>query len=105
MLERALSTRAGRDGSRRRRNCATGSKICLVDTDRRELRCGARVVSIAPQVLVHLIRNRERVVSQDDLLAAFWKGRIVSESTLRSHINAARGAVGDNGEDQQLIRT
>ena len=29
----------------------------------------------------------------------------MSESTLRSHINAVRGAVGDNGEDQRLIRT
>src|SRR4029077_6093777 len=32
-------------------------------------------------------------------------GRIVSESTLASRINAARTAIGDNGEDQRLIRT
>ena len=29
-------------------------------------------------LLLHLIENRERVVSRDDLLAAVWKGRIVS---------------------------
>jgi TolB-like protein/tetratricopeptide (TPR) repeat protein len=34
-----------------------------------------------------------------------WKGRIVSESTLTSRINAARKAIGDSGEAQTLIRT
>src|SRR5262249_16725299 len=32
-------------------------------------------------------------------------GRIVSESTMTSHINAVRKAIGDSGEKQQLIRT
>jgi pimeloyl-ACP methyl ester carboxylesterase len=45
------------------------------------------------------------VVSKDDLLEAIWGGRIVSESTLTSRINAARRAVGDSGEQQALIRT
>jgi pimeloyl-ACP methyl ester carboxylesterase len=45
------------------------------------------------------------VVSKDDLIAAVWGGRIVSDSTLQSRINAARKAVGDNGEQQRLIRT
>jgi DNA-binding winged helix-turn-helix (wHTH) protein len=79
-----------------------------LDTERRELWRAASPVPIGPQVfdlLAYLIENRERVVSQDDLLAAVWKGRIVSESTLRSHINAARGAIGDDGEAQRLIRT
>jgi TolB-like protein len=52
-----------------------------------------------------LVRNRERVVSKDDLLHAVWDGRIVSESTLTSHINAVRKAIGDSGEEQRLIRT
>ena len=34
-----------------------------------------------------------------------WGGRIVSESTLTSHINAVRKAIGDSGEEQRLIRT
>jgi TolB-like protein/Flp pilus assembly protein TadD len=61
-----------------------------------------------PQVfdlLVHLVRNRERVVSKDDLIEAVWCGRIVSESTLTSHINAVRKAIGDTGEQQRLVRT
>ena len=34
-----------------------------------------------------------------------WHGRIVSEAALSSRINAARKAIGDNGNDQILIRT
>ncbi len=34
-----------------------------------------------------------------------WNGRIVAESTLTSHINAARKAIGDSGQEQRLIRT
>jgi TolB-like protein len=45
------------------------------------------------------------VVSRDELLQAIWGGRIVSESTMTSRINAARKAVGDTGEAQRLIRT
>jgi DNA-binding winged helix-turn-helix (wHTH) protein/alpha-beta hydrolase superfamily lysophospholipase len=79
-----------------------------LDTDTRELRLGADMVAVEPQVfdlLVYLIANRDRVVSKDDLLDAVWGGRIVSESTLTTRINAARRAVGDSGERQQLIRT
>jgi DNA-binding winged helix-turn-helix (wHTH) protein len=81
---------------------------CTLDDQRRELWRAGAPVSVGPQVfdlLAYLLQNRERVVSQDDLLAAVWKGRIVSESTLRSQINAARGAIGDDGEAQRLIRT
>ena len=80
----------------------------VLDNDRRELRRGAESVTVEPQVfdvLVHLLANRHRVVTKDELLAAVWKGRIVSESTLSSRINAARTAVGDSGEDQRLIKT
>jgi DNA-binding winged helix-turn-helix (wHTH) protein len=80
----------------------------VLDLDRRELRSGDHAVAVEPQVfdlLAYLIRNRDRVITQDDLLAGVWKGRIVSESTLRSRINAARAAIGDNGEEQRLIRT
>jgi TolB-like protein/Tfp pilus assembly protein PilF len=81
---------------------------CAIDTDRRELRRGAELIALEPKVfdlLVYLIEHRERVVSKDDLLAALWDGRIVSESTLSTRINAARSAVGDSGEEQRLIKT
>jgi pimeloyl-ACP methyl ester carboxylesterase/DNA-binding winged helix-turn-helix (wHTH) protein len=79
-----------------------------LDADRRELWCGGELVPVEPQVfdlLLHLIRNRDHVVSKDDLLAAVWNGRIVSESTLSNRINAARRAIGDSGEQQKFIRT
>jgi pimeloyl-ACP methyl ester carboxylesterase/DNA-binding winged helix-turn-helix (wHTH) protein len=79
-----------------------------LDTDRRELARSGDLVAVEPQVfdlLVYLISNRERVVSKDDLLAGVWGGRIVSESTLTSRINAARRAVGDSGAEQTMIRT
>jgi DNA-binding winged helix-turn-helix (wHTH) protein len=81
---------------------------CALDPVRRELTRQSRAIAIGPQVfdlLVLLIQNRERVVSKDDLLDAVWGGRIVSESTLTSHINAVRKAIGDSGEEQRLIRT
>jgi TolB-like protein len=81
---------------------------CALDPDRRELTRQSKAIAIGPQVfdlLVLLIQNRERVVSKDDLLDAVWGGRIVSESTLTSHINAVRKAIGDSGEEQRLIRT
>ena len=79
-----------------------------LDVDRRELKRGSELISIGPQVfdlLVYLLQNRARVVSKDDLFEAVWHGRIVSESTLTSHINAVRKAIGDSGEEQRLIRT
>lgn len=79
-----------------------------LDVERRELRRGGDPVAVEPQVfdlLVYLLCNRDRVVTKDDLLAAVWGGRVVSESTLTSRINAARKALGDSGEGQRLIRT
>src|SRR5262245_306523 len=79
-----------------------------LDVDRRELRRGSELVAVEPQVfdlLVFLIRHRDRVVSKDDLIEGVWGGRIVSESTLTSRINAARRAIGDSGAEQGLIKT
>jgi TolB-like protein len=79
-----------------------------LDTDRRELRRGSKPIAVEPQVfdlLLYLMQNRDRVVTKDDLIASVWGGRIVSDSTLTSRINAARRAVGDSGGDQKLIRT
>src|SRR5713226_7684875 len=81
---------------------------CEIDLERRELWHAKRPVHVEPQVfdlLVYLVRNRDRVVSKDDLIASVWHGRIVSESTLTSRITAVRKAVGDSGKDQKLIRT
>src|SRR5262245_63526689 len=81
---------------------------CILDPTRRELTRGGEAIHVEPQVfdvLLHLIRNRERVVSKDDLLAAVWGGRIVSESTLNNRVNTARHVIRDSREEQPSSRT
>jgi TolB-like protein len=81
---------------------------CVLDTDRRELSRGTDLIPLSPQVfdlLHYLIRNREHVVSKDDLIAAVWDGRIVSDAALTTRLNVARSAIGDSGEEQRLIKT
>jgi TolB-like protein len=78
------------------------------DTDRRELHRGADVISVAPLVfdlIDYLIRNRDRVISKDELIKMIWNGRIVSDAALTTRLNAARSAIGDSGEEQRLIKT
>ena len=81
--------------------------MCSTSTGANSTR-GSQAIATGPQVfdlLVYLVSNREHVVSKDNLLDAVWGGRIVSESTLTSHINAVRKAIGDSGGEQRLIRT
>jgi DNA-binding winged helix-turn-helix (wHTH) protein/tetratricopeptide (TPR) repeat protein len=79
-----------------------------VDVRALEIRRSGEVQPVEPQVfdvLVHLIRHRDQVVSKEQLLDAVWGSRFVSESALTSRIKTARRAVGDNGRDQHIIRT
>ena len=80
----------------------------IVDLARREVRRNDQRLEVEPRVfdlLVYLIANRDRLVTKDDLIAGVWRGRIVSDSALASALNAARSAIGDNGQDQRMIRT
>src|SRR5262245_47895270 len=80
----------------------------VLDSDRRELRRGFDLISVTAQVfdlLLYFIKNRDRVVSKDDLIAAIWHGRVISEAALTTRLNVARNAIGDNGHEQRLIRT
>jgi TolB-like protein/DNA-binding winged helix-turn-helix (wHTH) protein len=79
-----------------------------LDLSQQELRRLGESVHIEPQVfdvIVHLVRNHDRIVSKDELIETVWNGRIISEAALSSRINGARRALGDNGTDQHLIRT
>ena len=58
----------------------------MLDPERRELRRADALVAVEPQVfdlIDFLVRNRERVVTRDDLLDAVWNGRVVSEFDAR----------------------
>jgi TolB-like protein len=79
-----------------------------LDQGKRELRRGGEMLRLEPQVfdvLSYLVDNRDRVVSKDDLIDAVWQGRIVSDATLSSRINAVRSALQDAGDQQRLVRT
>ena len=79
-----------------------------LDPDRRELTRGSETIALGPRVfdlLLYLVQNSERVVSKRELLHTIWGGRVVSESTMTSHVNAVRNAIGDNGSEQRLVRT
>ena len=79
-----------------------------VDTSTLELLRDGEPVSIEPQVfelLAHLIENRDRVLSKDDLIEAVWNGRIVSDAAISSRIKLVRRAVDDDGTRQAVIKT
>jgi DNA-binding winged helix-turn-helix (wHTH) protein/predicted ATPase len=95
------------------RNRETGGIIywfgdCELDLLRYELRRGGRPRHLEPQVfevLSYLVRNRDRVVTKNELLDQVWGSRFVTESALTSRLKAARRAVGDSGREQRVIRT
>ena len=102
----------GRGVLRGARHARTTLDFCFagfdIDIPRRELRRAGELVPIEPQVfdlLVHLVRNHDRIVTKDELIETVWKGRAISEAALSSRISAARRAVGDSGAEQKLIRT
>jgi TolB-like protein/Tfp pilus assembly protein PilF len=79
-----------------------------IDLAQRELRRAGVAVHMEPQVfdlLVHLVQNRDRIVSKDELIDAIWGGRIISEAALSSRINAVRRALGDTGAQQAFVKT
>ncbi len=80
----------------------------VLDVKKHELRRDGGLVAVEPQVfalLIHLIEQRERVVSKDELIEAIWDGRFVSDSVVSSRIKSARKALGDDGRTQQYIKT
>ena len=73
-----------------------------------ELRRDGQPCAVEPQVLellAYLVRNAGRLVTKADLIEHVWDGRIVSDSTLASRVKSARRAIGDDGEQQRLIKT
>ena len=79
-----------------------------LDTALFELRRAGERVPLEPQVfdlLVFLARNSDRTVTREEVFAAIWGERIVSDAALSSQIKAARRAVGDDGASQHTIST
>ncbi|MDQ4142984.1 MAG: AAA family ATPase [Actinomycetota bacterium] len=79
-----------------------------LDRELYELRRNGERISLEPQVfevIVYLLRHRDRVVSKQELFENVWKTRFVTESALTSRIKAARRALDDGGREQRLIGT
>jgi DNA-binding winged helix-turn-helix (wHTH) protein len=81
---------------------------CELDLAAFQLRRDGLPQAVEPQVfelLAYLARNPGRLIGKDELIAEVWGGRIVSDAALSSRIKSARRAIGDDGEQQRLIRT
>lgn len=79
-----------------------------LNLDRYELRRGSESIALEPQafeVLAHLIENRERVVTKEELFEAVWDTHFVSDSALTTRIKEVRRALGDDGRTQRYVRT
>lgn len=79
-----------------------------LDPQRFQLSRGSRPVRLEPQVLsllIHLVRNRDRMVTKDEIVAAVWQGQAVSDASISSRVRSARQAVGDDGTKQSVIST
>jgi len=80
----------------------------VLDTALRELSNDGAAMRIEPKVyelLLHLIENRDRVVSKDELLASVWEGRFISEAAMSSAVRSVRKAIGDDGKSQRYVMT
>lgn len=79
-----------------------------LDPGRFELRQGGQVIPVEPQVLsllVLLVANAERLVSKDEVAEKIWNSPGTSDATIASRVKSARRALGDDGDQQRLIRT
>ena len=79
-----------------------------LDPDRFELSHSGAAVRLEPQVLAllfYLVRNRDRMVTKDEIAEDIWQGRAVSDASISSRIRSARKVVGDDGTAQKVIRT
>jgi DNA-binding winged helix-turn-helix (wHTH) protein/tetratricopeptide (TPR) repeat protein len=79
-----------------------------LDLDRFELRRDGQSRKVEPRVfdlMAHFARNPGQVFSRDDLIAAVWRGRVVSDATVSTCIKSARKALGDSGNEQRYIET
>lgn len=79
-----------------------------LDPERFELRRGSDPMALEPQVLtllMHLVRNRDRMVTKDEIASEVWQGRFASDASISSRIRSVRQALGDDGQHQSIIRT
>lgn len=81
---------------------------CVLDAGRRELSAAGQVVSMQPkafELLLYLVRNRDRAIDKDELQNHLWPRSIVTETALTRCVMKARRAVNDDADRQHVIKT
>jgi DNA-binding winged helix-turn-helix (wHTH) protein/tetratricopeptide (TPR) repeat protein/TolB-like protein len=79
-----------------------------VDAARLRLLRAGQPVAVEPRVLellVYLLERRDRLVTKDELVAALWEGRAVTDAALSRCLYQARKALGSSSESQRYLRT
>lgn len=80
----------------------------VLDDDRFELGRGHEPVELRKKVfdlLVVLVRARERVVSREELVERLWDSTTVGAGSLSGLVNELRAALGESGRGPSVIRT
>ena len=80
----------------------------ILDISRYELYHDGEPVSILPKtfdLLAYLVEHHGATISKETLHNYLWPDQFVSDSALTYHIAAARRAIGDSGQRQNLIKT
>jgi TolB-like protein/DNA-binding winged helix-turn-helix (wHTH) protein/Tfp pilus assembly protein PilF len=83
-------------------------EACEIDAARYELRRAGAPIPLEPKVLdviLHLVRGRDRLVTKDELLREVWQGVHVTESALTRAVSLARAALGDSAAESRVIET
>jgi len=82
-------------------------RVCI-DAESRELTRDGKPVDVEPKVfelLLYLLKHRDRAVDKDELQDSIWPGVIVTEASLTRCVMKARRAIGDDKRPYRLIRT
>ena len=80
----------------------------LVEPSHNQISTDGEVRLLEPKtmdLLVYLIKHRERIISSDELLENLWPGRIVEESTIHRRINQLRKALDDSARQSEYVKT
>lgn len=78
-----------------------------VDLATFELRKNGHAVPVQPLVfdlLVHLLRNRDRMVSYGELNQTVWENSLVSAAAARQAVSVLRKTLDDDGRRQRLVK-
>lgn len=79
-----------------------------LEPDRHELRASGVPIPLRHktfELLVYLLRHRDRVVPREELLREIWPGIVISENSVAQCVAELRRALGDEREPRRLIRT